>query len=111
MQEDMWREAKSKRQVHRKYTAMVISTINLDRATVGFHNGARDAQPQPRAFFTPRHGCRRPIKALEDPCLFFWSETDTSIRDAEDGAGARLVQCQSDVPAGGSVFDAVVHEV
>src|SRR5262245_29248573 len=105
------RKAKSKRQVHRKYTAMVLSTVNLDRAAVGFHNGTRDAEPQPRALFTPRHGYRRPIKALEDPFLFLRGETDTSIRDTEDGAGASLVQCQSDAPAGRRVFDAVIYKV
>jgi len=86
------REAKSKRQVYRKYTTMVISTVDLDRATVSFHNGPRDAEPQPRALFTSRHGRRRPIKALKNPFLFLWSKTDTSIRDAEDGAGASFVQ-------------------
>ena len=40
-------ETKSKRQAHRKYTAMALSTLDLDVSTVGFYNRARDAESQP----------------------------------------------------------------
>ena len=96
----MEREAKSKRQAHRKYTAMALSVVDLIEPPWA-STGAGNAEPQPRALFTLDTAAGPPLKALEDPSLFLWSETDTGIGDAEDSPDASLVQCQRDAPPGG----------
>ena len=41
------KETKSKRQAHRKYTAMSLSAFDLDSPAVGFDNRTRNTEPQP----------------------------------------------------------------
>ena len=50
---------------------MALSALDLDVSTVGFHNGARNAEPNPEPFTLDTQ--QAPDKSVEDPFLFLWS--------------------------------------
>lgn len=91
--------------------ALPFHTIDIHHAAVQGDNFTHDRKPKTGPRYPPRIKVAAPVEPLEELAARVFRDANPLIADGQRGLVALLFNPDADLPAGGTVFDRVLHQI